>query len=151
MKWQIQSFSELSTSRLYQILQLRSEVFVVEQYCVYQDLDGLDDQAYHLFAEENEQVIAYARIFKKGIKYTDSASIGRVIIERKFRKQGVGKILMLKAIDFLTEGQIESKISISAQSHLQNFYKDVGFEPVEHEYLEDGIPHIKMTFTLKIS
>ncbi len=144
MNWTIKKFNDLSTEELYETLQLRSEVFVVEQNCVYQDLDGYDTQAFHLFAKENEVCIAYARIFNTHIKYRDSASIGRVVIKESKRNLQIGRTLMQKAIAFIIEDLKSPKITISAQKHLAPFYESLGFISSEKEYLEDGIPHVEM-------
>ncbi len=143
--WHIKQFNELSTRELYQILQLRNNVFVVEQNCVYQDADGKDYDAYHLFLKKEGQIIAYARLFKSG-DYFDKASIGRVVVHPKFRKQNLGKILMQKALQYMTENLKEPTIEISAQTYLRKFYNDLGFKVIGDEYLEDGLPHIRMIY-----
>ena len=143
--WHIKQFNELSTRELYQILQLRNDVFVVEQNCVYQDADGKDYDAYHLFLEKGNQIISYARLFKSG-DYFDNASIGRVVVHPKFRKQNLGNILMQKAIDFVTVTLQEKNIEISAQTYLLKFYNDLGFVTIGDEYFEDGLPHIQMIY-----
>ncbi len=144
-KWQIKQFNELSTRELYQILQLRNEVFVVEQNCVYQDADGKDYVAYHLFLEKDNQIIAYARLFKSGA-YFDKASIGRVVVHPDYRKQNLGQKLMQKALRFMTETLKEATIEISAQTYLLKFYNDLGFKEKGEVYLEDGLPHIRMIY-----
>ncbi len=148
-KWYIKRFEELSTRELYQILQLRNEVFVVEQNCVYQDADGNDDKAFHLFLEKDRQIIAYARIFKPG-DYFDKASIGRVVVHPDYRRQKLGNKLMQKAIDFVTATLQENTIEISAQTYLLKFYSDLGFKATGEEYLEDGLPHVRMVYELKV-
>lgn len=143
MDFQIKKFSELSVSELYQVLQLRSEVFVVEQNCVYQDLDGKDHKSLHILGFKNEKIIAYTRIFKPG-DYFENASIGRVVVKEIERKFGYGHELMdvsIKAIE--TEFEVQ-KITISAQLYLKKFYESHGFIQVGEQYLEDGIPHIRM-------
>ncbi len=143
--WHIKRFDELSKRELYQILQLRNDVFVVEQNCVYQDADGKDYDAYHLFLEKDNQIIAYARMFKSGA-YFDKASIGRVVVHPNFRKQNLGNKLMQKALKFLTETLKEDTIEISAQTYLLKFYNDLGFKETGEVYLEDGLPHIRMIY-----
>ena len=143
--WHIKRFEELTTRELYQILQLRNEVFVVEQNCVYQDADGKDDKAFHLFLEKNGQIIAYVRIFKPG-DYFERASIGRVVVHPDYRRQKLGNKLMQKAINFVTGTLQKNTIEISAQTYLQKFYNDLGFKATGEEYLEDGLPHIRMIF-----
>ncbi len=144
-QWLIKNFDELSTSELYQILQLRNEVFVVEQNCVYQDADGKDFTAFHLFLKTDKDIIAYARIFKAG-NYFNQASIGRVVVRPKNRGQNYGKLLMQKAIDFVVNTLKEKTIEISAQTYLLKFYNELGFKETGKEYLEDGIPHLKMIY-----
>ena len=141
--WVINDWQTLKKSDLYQIIQLRNRVFVVEQNCVYQDADGNDQKAYHLFAKQDDKLFAYARIFKSG-DYFDNASIGRVVVAPEFRKQHLGKKLMQKAIDFILNDLQENSIEISAQTYLIKFYKDLGFVPFGNEYLEDNLPHIRM-------
>jgi len=141
--WVINDWQKLKKSDLYQIIQLRNRVFVVEQNCVYQDADAKDQKAYHLFAKQDDKLIAYARMFKSG-DYFDNASIGRVVVAPEFRKQHLGKKLMQKAINFVLNELQENSIEISAQTYLIKFYKDLGFKPFGDEYLEDGLPHIKM-------
>ncbi|NGZ89435.1 GNAT family N-acetyltransferase [Psychroflexus maritimus] len=143
MKWKCLSFEELTTTQLYQLLQLRSEVFVVEQDCVYQDIDGLDQQALHVMGYKNQEMLAYARIFKPGI-YFKEASIGRVIVKENSRAQDIGHLLMQKCIYFVQQNFETTSIRISAQQYLIKFYEYQGFASVGEGYLEDGIPHINM-------
>ena len=143
MEFLLKNFSELNTSELYKILQLRSEVFVVEQDCVYQDLDFKDQKAVHVIGIKNNKIIAYTRIFKPG-DYFKEASIGRVIVDAKERKFGYGHDLMKASIKVIQEKFNTLKITISAQVYLKNFYESHGFKKVGDEYLEDGIPHIEM-------
>ncbi len=142
----IKKFNELSNKELYQILQLRNKVFVVEQNCVYQDADGKDYDAYHIFIKENDKIIAYTRVFKPG-DYFDQASIGRVVVDPKYRGNFLGKKIMQKSMDFVFNELNFYEILISAQVYLQKFYEDLGFKKISDEYLEDGIPHIKMLST----
>jgi ElaA protein len=146
MEIQIKSFKELSTEELYTLLQLRSEVFVVEQNCVYQDMDGLDQIAFHVLGKYNGALIAYTRLFKAK-DYFDDPSIGRVIVSRKHRGLGLGKEIMQASLVFLNENWNAQKIVLSAQSYLKKFYSELGFTAIGEEYLEDGIPHIKMIKT----
>ena len=143
LKFKIKRFNELYASELYQLLQLRSEVFVVEQNCVYQDIDGKDQKALHVLAEIDNQVIAYARIFKPN-DYFKNASIGRVVIDKKFRANKLGHDLMKEAITAIESVYGNQPITISAQLYLKNFYESHGFKQVSEMYLEDGIPHIEM-------
>ncbi|PWG05900.1 GNAT family N-acetyltransferase [Polaribacter aquimarinus] len=143
MNFITKSFSELTTSELYQILQLRSEVFVVEQDCVYQDLDFKDQKALHVFGFKNDKIIAYTRLFKPG-DYFDNSSIGRVVVAASERKYGYGFHLMEASIKAIEDHFNSSKITISAQVYLTKFYNSLRFNKVGEEYLEDGIPHIRM-------
>ena len=143
MEFITKSFTELSITELYQILQLRSEVFVVEQDCVYQDLDGKDEKALHVFGYKNEVIVAYVRIFKPG-DYFKNASIGRVVVDASQRKYGYGHELMTAANSAIKKHFNVTEITISAQVYLKKFYESHGFKKNGEEYLEDGIPHIEM-------
>ena len=140
-------FSELDKDELYQILRLRSEVFVVEQDCVYQDIDNKDQKAIHLFYKEEEEIIGYTRIFKKG-DYYENPSIGRVAVSKNKRGKDLGKEIMLESMKYIKNNIKGEKIELSAQVYLDNFYKDLGFYSKGEEYLEDGIPHQRMFFNL---
>ena len=144
----IKNFSELSTEEIYNILKLRSEVFVVEQNCVYQDIDEKDQKAVHLFLEKNNEIIAYTRIFKKGDYYEENPSIGRVVVSKKERGKKLGKEIMIKSINFIKKELKERKIELSAQKYLDKFYKDLDFYSEGEDYLEDGIPHQRMFYDL---
>lgn len=141
--WHIRSFHELTTTELYNILQLRTDVFVVEQNCPYADTDGEDVHALHLWAEMDGLVVACCRIFPAGIKY-ELPSIGRVATHRQHRALGLGKILMHLAVNTSENRHRTAQIQISAQDYLLNFYKNFGFAPTGKKYLEDGIPHSEM-------
>ncbi|MEO9209790.1 MAG: GNAT family N-acetyltransferase [Ginsengibacter sp.] len=142
--WKCQPFSELSTLELYKILQLRNEVFVVEQDCPYQDCDGKDLEAYHLSAWNEDYVLAYTRLLPIGISYPDAASIGRVLTSPIARKQELGKILMQKSIEKIQELFGDIPVKIGAQTYLKKFYESFSFFQIGEGYLEDGIPHISM-------
>ena len=139
----IKSFNELSVEELYNILQLRSETFVVEQNCVYQDMDDKDQKALHVLGKKNNKIIAYTRIFKSG-DYFDVSSIGRVIVAKSERQYGYGYDIMNASINAIKQNFNESKIKLSAQCYLKKFYNNLGFIEVGEEYLEDDIPHICM-------
>ena len=143
MEIHFKSFQELTNDELYQALRLRSAVFVVEQDCVYQDMDNKDQRAIHLLAMEKDRVLAYTRIFRPG-DYFDNASIGRVVVEGSQRMHGFGKQIMLASLAWIRELYPDSGIEISAQSYLVPFYMGLGFKGVGTEYLEDGIPHCRM-------
>ncbi|WP_212001743.1 GNAT family N-acetyltransferase [Chitinophaga sp. HK235] len=144
MNWEIKPFAELTVDELYDVLRLRSEVFVVEQQCAYQDLDNSDQKALHLMGRNGEgQLLAYTRLFAPGIKYTE-ASIGRVVTSQLGRGTGVGRQLMEKSIATVESVYGKGPIKIGAQQYLQRFYTSLGFEQTSDTYLEDGIPHIEM-------
>jgi ElaA protein len=139
----IKSFRELTTQELYDILQLRSEVFVVEQDCVYQDVDGKDQNALHICGYKHQKLVAYTRIFKPG-DYFKEASIGRVVVRANERQFKYGYAIMNASIAAIKTNYKETLIRISAQTYLTRFYNNLDFNEVGEEYLEDGIPHINM-------
>jgi ElaA protein len=143
LKWKIKRFEALSIQELYELLQLRSEVFVVEQNCVYQDIDGKDEKALHLIGEDNGITVAYTRLFKPK-DYFEEASIGRVVVKETYRKNNIGQILMKEAISEIEKKFDQTKITISAQLYLKKFYESLGFVQTSEMYLEDDIPHIQM-------
>lgn len=140
---QIKSFKDLSKQELYNVLQLRSAVFVVEQDCVYQDLDGKDQKAFHILGYTNDKLVAYTRIFKSG-DYFNEASIGRVVVAENKRHLKFGKQIMQASIKAISSIFNERVIKISAQTYLKSFYNQLGFNEIGEEYLEDGIPHTAM-------
>lgn len=146
LQWKIKRFEALSLSELYKILQLRAEVFIVEQNCVYQDIDGKDEKALHLIGEDNGEIVAYARLFKPH-DYFEEASIGRVIVKEKSRAKKLGHILMREAIQVIETHFEVNEITISAQLYLKHFYESHGFVQISDPYLEDDIPHIRMKKT----
>ena len=137
------TFSELNNQELYQILRLRSEVFVVEQNCVYQDLDNKDQISIHIFQKKKNEIVAYTRIFKSG-DYYKNPSIGRVVVSKKNRGKELGKKIMIYSIEFIKKNIKGEKIELSAQKYLDKFYKELGFYKKGEDYLEDGIPHQRM-------
>lgn len=144
MNWVIKTFEELTTSELYAILHLRSEVFVVEQHCNYQDMDYADQQAIHVQGyTEQGKLVVYTRLFAAGIKFAET-SIGRVVSSATVRGTGAGRLLMQKSIDVLEELYGKVPIRIGAQLYLQKFYESLGFEQKSGIYLEDNIEHIEM-------
>ena len=140
---QIKTFEELSKQELYRVLQLRSEVFVVEQDCVYQDIDGKDEKALHVIGIKDDKIIAYTRLFKPG-DYFEKASIGRVVVAKDQRHYKYGHDIMKASIQGIKQHYNETYIKISAQAYLKSFYNNLGFKEVGEEYLEDDIPHIAM-------
>lgn len=143
MNLKCKGFEELTIQELYAILRLRSEVFVVEQDCVYQDLDGKDEKALHVLGTKNGILMAYTRIFGPG-DYFKEASIGRIVVKEPERKYGYGKDIVKASILIIEEHYGVTSIHISAQSYLKRFYNGLGFQEVGTGYLEDGIPHIGM-------
>ena len=143
MRIATKTFPELTTEELYAILQLRSEVFVVEQHCAYQDLDGKDQKALHVIGTQNEQLVAYTRVFGPG-DYFKEASIGRVVVKPSERKHGYGREIINASLKAIKNSYRTTTVHLSAQAYLKKFYNSLGFEQVGEGYLEDGIPHIGM-------
>ncbi|MDM1408380.1 GNAT family N-acetyltransferase [Myroides sp. DF42-4-2] len=141
--WHTKAFEELTLDELYDIMQLRTNIFVVEQNCPYPELDGKDKNCLHVFATQHGKVIAYARIVPPGLSYKE-ISIGRVVVDQAHRKDGLGKILLALTIEKIEEEFDQQPIQIGAQTYLKKFYSSFGFETVSAEYLEDGIPHVDM-------
>ncbi|MDB9889028.1 GNAT family N-acetyltransferase [Flavobacteriaceae bacterium] len=137
------NFSSLNTDQLYRLLQLRSEVFVVEQDCVYQDIDGKDKKALHVLGTVEGNIVAYTRVFKPG-DYLEKAAIGRVVVASDFRKRDFGQAIMEASIAAVENHFNTTAIGLSAQTYLLNFYNNLGFSALGETYLEDGIPHIYM-------
>jgi ElaA protein len=149
INWQCKFFTDLSSLELYKILQLRSEVFIVEQNCAYQDCDNKDIKAYHYSGWENENIIAYTRLLDKGISYEDEASIGRVVTAKSVRGKNIGKQLMTNSINEVYRLFGEVPIRISAQLYLKKFYESFSFVQKSGVYMEDGIEHISMFREIK--
>jgi ElaA protein len=143
INWKIKRFNELSLLELYSLLQLRAEVFVVEQNCVYQDIDGKDEKALHLIGEFEEKTVAYCRLFNAS-DYFDNCSIGRVVTSPACRSMNFGNELMVNAIDGIKSHFGKTAITISAQLYLKKFYENHGFVQTSETYLEDDIEHIEM-------
>jgi len=143
ISWKTKTFEELSTQELYQILRLRSEVFVVEQNCVYQDIDNKDQKALHLLGIVEGEIIAYSRLFKPG-DYFEFSSIGRVVVAEKHRDKNFGHELIDQSILEINHKYNVQNITISAQLYLKKFYESHGFFATSEMYLEDDIPHLEM-------
>lgn len=141
--WKIKSFDELTVPEFHEIVKARIDVFVVEQDCPYPDLDGYDEKAIHLWAEQDNSILAYCRIFDKGIKYNET-SIGRVLTSEKGRGKNLGKQLIQYAVETIENRFKTSEVRISAQDYLLKFYSYFGFEDTGKKYLEDNIPHTEM-------
>lgn len=137
------TFEELSLNELYDILRLRTEIFVVEQNCPYQELDENDQKSIHLLCKIKGHLVGYLRILFPGVVF-ENFTIGRVVVSNDFRKMGIAREMMLLAIDKIETEFHSSKIMISAQTYLINFYENLDFKPIGEEYLEDNIPHIDM-------
>lgn len=143
VQFSIKTFSELTPVDIYEMLRLRSEVFVVEQDCVYQDIDNKDQKAFHVLGFKENQLVAYSRIFDGG-DYFDLPSIGRIVVKKNQRQFKYGHQLVATSIQYIVDNFEESSIAISAQTYLTKFYNSHNFYQVGEGYLEDGIPHIKM-------
>ena len=144
MQTVVKNFDELTNYELYEILKLRSEIFVVEQNCVYLDLDGVDLNAYHVYLKDGDEIVAYLRVIDKGLRL-EEVSLGRVI--SKYRRKGLGTKIMLEGIKVAKEKYGAKKIKIGAQAYAVPFYESVGFKVLPNgEYIEDGIPHVYMLY-----
>jgi ElaA protein len=143
MNWILKHFVDLSPKELYSILQLRNEVFIVEQNCPYQDLDNKDLKSWHLMGMQEGKLLAYSRLLAPGISYSES-SIGRIVSSPSARKTGMGKRLMEESIAQIKNLFKTDTICIGAQLYLKKFYESFGFIQDGDKYLEDNIPHIMM-------
>jgi ElaA protein len=141
--WTCVPFQELTPHVLYEILRLRSEVFVLEQQCLYQDIDRLDYQSFHLCGYAGNVLVAYARILPAGVAYPE-VSIGRVITSPAHRRNGFGILLMQQALLQINQMYGAVPVKIGAQQYLKRFYESFGFEDLNQPYMEDGIPHMYM-------
>ena len=145
MQLEIKHFSELSARELYEIVQLREKVFVVEQNCVYLDADGKDENAWHVILRDETGLLGYLRVLDRGVSF-DDISIGRVISVK--RRCGLGTELLKAGIRTAKEKFSAQRITIEAQTYAREFYEKQGFVQVSDEFMEDGIPHIKMTLEM---
>ncbi|MDQ6757815.1 MAG: GNAT family N-acetyltransferase [Bacteroidota bacterium] len=143
IKWVCKTFDELTPHELYSILQLRNEVFIVEQNCVYQDCDDKDQQSYHIMGWDESKLLAYTRVMPAELSF-EVASIGRVVTSPSIRRNKIGKELMIRSIEYLYELFGNVPIKIGAQLYLKQFYESLGFVQTSDIYLEDGIEHIEM-------
>ncbi|MEJ2583591.1 MAG: GNAT family N-acetyltransferase [Robiginitalea sp.] len=139
----VKTFQELDIEELYKLLQLRSDIFVVEQDCVFLDPDDKDQSALHVLGWKGRELVAYARIFGPG-EYFEQASIGRVAVKKSFRGRGYGVQIMQESIKAVKGHFGTTDIALSAQKYLEQFYRDLGFSTEGKEYMEDGIPHVRM-------
>ncbi len=145
IEWKLAAFDALSVRELYELLQLRTEVFAVEQNCAFQDMDGADAQAVHLMGRRNGQLVAYARCFPAGVKFAE-ASIGRVVTRNQVRGSGLGHLLIEQALAAVATLWGRQAVRIGAQARLKNFYAGHGFAEVGIAYIEDGIDHLEMVW-----
>ena len=136
------AFDALTNNELYDLLKLRSEVFVVEQTAIYQDLDDKDQASTHYFIKENDQILAYVRTLPRGVKFEDAASIGRVVTSQLARKRGYARILINQAIEDVLK--TDCRILIEGQAYLRTYYESFGFKVISGIYLVDGIDHYLM-------
>lgn len=143
VNWFLKRFSELTPQELYEILQLRIEVFVVEQNCPFQDCDDKDQDSWHFMGYANEKLVAYTRLVPPGLAYNEP-SIGRVVTSPSVRRTGIGRELMIRSIERMEALYGPEPIKIGAQLYLKNFYESFGFKTISDVYLEDGIEHIYM-------
>ena len=143
MKIEIKNFKDLTTHELYEILRLRSEIFVVEQNCVYQDIDNNDFDAIHFLLKEGSDIVAYLRVLRL-TEHNNEISFGRVIVNNKNRGKGYARILVNDVMEFISKEYKDEAILIEAQSYLKKFYGSFGFSCTSEEFLEDGIPHYWM-------
>ncbi len=146
VKFDVKKFHEIDTNTLHNILLIRAEVFIVEQQCVYQDIDGKDTNSVHIIGKKRDEIIAYSRVMNLN---KDFCSIGRVLVKKDSRKKGLGIKIMKKSIEEATKLYKNKRIKISAQEYLKKFYVNLGFKHTGKSYLEDGIPHIEMIATLE--
>ena len=138
----IKSFEELNKAELYQIIQLRIAIFIVEQNCPYPDLDDMDQDAQHMWIEDAGEIVCYLRVNPAGSRFTEP-SLGRIVTKKSHRNHGLAEKLIKKAIDLVCEKESKA-IRISAQCYLEKYYEKFGFLKASEEYLEDDIPHIEM-------
>ena len=144
MRLEVKAWDQLSRKEINDIFSLRSEVFVVEQECIYQDIDGKDEKADHVLLIINNELVGYTRVFNENI-YFKEASFGRAVVKKNYRVEGYGHLLVEKSLEHLKTNK-QSPIKISAQSHLKEFYSSHGFVAKGEEYMEDGIPHTAMYY-----
>ena len=145
LAWNARPFAALTLDELYRILQLRQDVFMLEQACVYRDLDNKDQHSFHLMGSHGNVLAAYTRLIPLGVSYADAVSIGRVVVSGDFRGKGFGEELMLRSIDAIEALFGRNTIKIGAQQHLHSFYNRLGFEQTSAPYMDAGILHIEMT------
>ncbi|WP_107838659.1 GNAT family N-acetyltransferase [Metasolibacillus meyeri] len=146
MTWTVKEFNELTTTELYQIIQHRVNIFIVEQQSIYEDLDDHDQNSLHILYKEEGRIVAYARLLPPGEKY-EEASFGRVVVAKEKRGTGLGKELIAFTMQLAKERWATANIFIQAQNYLAKFYQDFGFEAISEPYDYDNVPHIDMLYT----
>ncbi|MBT8236393.1 MAG: GNAT family N-acetyltransferase [Bacteroidia bacterium] len=146
MEITVKSFEELSKDELYELLSVRTEIFVVEQECPYQEVDFKDQIALHVLGRHKGKLVAYSRIFKEG-DYMQEACIGRVLVTKEHRESGLGYVIMKASMNAIKTSFHTNTMVVSAQKYLRKFYNELGFKEIGEPYLEDGIPHIKMIYS----
>ncbi len=144
----IRRFDELTAGELYDILQLRQQVFIIDQQCIYDDMDGCDKEALHVYLEDTEGIAAYLRIMDRNVK-SEYVTIGRVVTAKRARRQGLASRLLDAAVQAAVDRFRADKVYIEAQTYARTLYEKQGFVQISEEFLEDGIPHIKMLLTIK--
>ena len=142
--WQWRKFEELTAAEIYAVYKLRQDVFIVEQNCVYPDIDGKDPKALHLLGWKGKQLVATLRLFESYDEYDGAVSFGRVCTELSMRKLGTGKLLLGEVMRYIENNLADRVVQIGAQLYLKRFYQGFGFEQVSDVYDEDGIDHILM-------
>jgi ElaA protein len=143
IRWRFAPFAQLSPHELHDMYRLRVAVFIVEQACVFQDVDGVDPRCWHLLGHTGDELVAYCRLLPAGVKF-DEPSIGRVITAPSVRGTGMGRVLMSEAMKRAAQMWPGERLRIGAQAHLERFYNEFGFRKVGEPYDEDGILHIEM-------
>lgn len=141
----IKQFNELNIQELYELLKLRFDVFVLEQQSFYPELDGNDEKCLHVYTKVDNKIVAYLRILPKGVTFSQ-ASIGRFVVDPKYRSHGYGKMLFKLAVEYITQEMGETEIRIEGQTYLKNFYGGFGFVQCSDEFLDGGISHIEMIY-----
>ena len=145
MELHVKRYDELTRDELYEIIKIRIDVFVVEQNCPYAEIDGKDIGAYHVWLSENNEIAAYLRVLDKGVSF-DDVSLGRVLSVK--RRCGLGTAIVKEGIRVAKEMFGAERITIEAQTYVKKMYEDLGFVQVSDEFLDDGIPHVKMTLEM---
>jgi len=143
MQYAMKPFEALANIELYNILKLRQEIFIIEQACIYPDIDNHDEDAIHLMAFDADKLVGCLRILSRGVTF-ETVAIGRIVVSKSHRGRGIAKAMMQQALDFIEGEMKESQVMLSAQTYALPFYEGLGFEAVSAEYLEDDIPHMDM-------